>query len=212
MSEKKIVGKIRSNPEKGKNGSYQQTVWLSGEDLTAMREALAKIKAEGKAVNSPTSIYGSEERGYYVYVPVSGDVVASPKGTGREIDNEVTIVPTAKNGWVRFLALVSEDIKAKNDAKKAASLAKEAEQAANLKNTVSLFSSLGLDKKLIALQLLSQETGGTLNVAETFKVLSSTSAPVTRSSRLAAANRSKKEEVTSLNDPEALDGSEEEAP
>lgn len=216
MEEKKIVGKIRSNPEKGKNGSYQQTVWLLGEDLAAMRKALDKLKAEGKTANSPTSIYGNEERGYYIYVPVSGDVVANPKGSGRQVDNIVTLVATAKNGWVRFLAMVPEDIKAKNDAKKAAALAKEVEQAASLKTTISLFSSLGLDKKLVALQLLSQETGGTLNVAETFKVLSSTSAPVTRSSRLDAANGKEKEPAKSLAgaggdpdpDPHDLDGSE----
>lgn len=202
-----ITGKIRSNPEQGSNG-YQQTVWVQGESLAALNAEIAKRKAKGEFGNSPTIVYGTEERGFFVYVPVSADVVANPKGSGRQLNNEVTISLADRNGWARVMASVSADIKAKNDAKKALALAAEAEQVAAMKATLKMFSQIGLNKQVVALQLLSEKTGGSLNVADVFSVLQRETKTVSSSSKLAAANGEKAtKKVTSLGDD--LDGSEE---
>ena len=205
-----ITGKIRSNPEQGRNG-YQQTVWVEDESLTTLNAEIARRRAKGEFGNSPVIVYGTQERGYYVYVPVAADIVANPKGSGRQVGDTVTVSLADRNGWARIMASVSADIKAKNDAKKAIALAAEAEQVAEMKKMVSAFSKLGLNKTVVALQLLSQQTGGSLDVAKTFTALQGdTPTPVSRSSRLAAANGGKMEQpITSLHDPEALKGNEE---
>ncbi len=184
-----IKGTVRSNPEQGKNG-YQQTVKVEGESLVALKALIAQRRAKGEFGNSPTILWGSEERGFFVYVPVAADIVANSKGSGRQIDNTVTISVADRNGWARVMASVSADIKAKNDAKKAATLAAEAEKLADMKATVSLFGKLGLNKQVVALQLLSEKTNGTLDVAAVFTALQGeTTAPVSRSSRLTEANK-----------------------
>ena len=204
-----IKGTVISNPEQGKNG-YQQKVKVEGESLVALQALIAKHKAKGEFANSPTILWGSEERGYYVYAPVSADTVANSKGSGRQIDNVVSISVVDRNGWCRVMASVSADIKAKNDAKKAAALAEEAAKLADMKSTISLFSKLGLNKQVVALQLLSEKTNGTLDVAAVFTALQGeTTAPVSRSSRLAAANKEEVVTKKSLGgNDEDLDGTE----
>ena len=206
-----ITGIVRSNPEQGKNG-YQQTVKVEGESLVALKALIAQRRAKGEFGNSPTILWGSEERGFFVYVPVAADIVANSKGSGRQIDNTVTISVADRNGWARVMASVSADIKAKNDAKKAAALAEEAAKLAEMKSTISLFSKLGLNKQVVALQLLSEKTNGTLDVAAVYTALQGDApAPVSRSSRLEAATANK-EEITkkkSLGGDDDMDGSEE---
>ena len=202
-----ITGIVRSNPEQGKNG-YQQTVKVEGESLVALKALIAQRRAKGEFGNSPTILWGSEERGFFVYVPVAADIVANSKGSGRQIDNTVTISVADRNGWARVMASVSADIKAKNDAKKAAALAEEAAKLADMKSTISLFSKLGLNKQVVALQLLSEKTNG-MDVAAVFTALQGDApAPVSRSSRLTEANKETVSNKKSLggNDDEDLDG------
>ena len=202
-----ITGTVRSNPEQGKNG-YQQTVKVEGESLVALKALIETHRKKGEFANSPTILWGSEERGYYVYVPVSTDIVANLKGSGRQVDNTVTISIADRNGWCRVMASVSADIKAKNEAKKAANLAEEAAKLTEMKATVNLFSKLGLNKQIVALQLLSEKTNG-MDVAAVFTALQGDApAPVSRSSRLTEANKETVSNKKSLggNDDEDLDG------
>ena len=203
-----ITGIVRSNPEQGKNG-YQQTVKVEGESLVALKALIAQRRAKGEFGNSPTILWGSEERGFFVYVPVAADIVANSKGSGRQIDNTVTISVADRNGWARVMASVSADIKAKNDAKKAAALAEEAAKLADMKSTISLFSKLGLNKQVVALQLLSEKTNG-MDVAAVFTALQGDApAPVSRSSRLTEANKETVSNKKSLGGDDDMDGSEE---
>ena len=205
-----IKGTVISNPEQGKNG-YQQKVKVEGESLVALNELIAKMHEKGELGNSPIVVWGKGDRDRYVYCSVSADIVANPKGSGKQIDNVVTISVADRNGWARVMASVSADIKAKNDAKKAAALAAEAEKLAEMKSTVSLFSKLGLNKQVVALQLLSEKTNGTLDVAAVYTALQGeTTTPVSRSSRLDEAKKEVVPTKKSLggNDDEDLDGSE----
>ena len=203
-----ITGIVRTNPVQGKNGQYQQTVKVEGESLTTLNAEIGRRRAKGEFSNSPTIVYGTPERGYYVYVPVAADVVANPKGSGRQIDNVVTLSLADRNGWARVMASVSADIKAKNDAKKAATLAAEAEKLTEMQATVSLFSKLGLNKQVVALQLLSEKTDGTLDVAAVFTALQNAApAPVSRSSKLSSDSKEeKKRNVLAKPDEDDLDG------
>lgn len=206
-----ITGTVRSNPEQGRVG-YQQTIKVEGESLIALNGLIAEMRKKGLLTNSPTIVYGTAERGYYVHAPVSADIVANPKGSGKQIDNVVTISVADRNGWAHVMASVSAAAKAKADVKKAATLAAEAEKLAEMKATVSLFSKLGLNKQVVALQLLSEKTNGTLDVAAVYTALQGeTSTPVSRSSRLAAAKQeevSTKKSLGGNDDDEDLDGSE----
>lgn len=204
-----ITGTVRTNPVQGKNGTYQQTIKVEGESLITLNAEIALRRAKGEFGNSPTIVYGTPERGYYVYVPVAADVVANPKGSGRQIGNEVTLLLADRNGWARVMASVSADIKAKNDAKKAATLAAEAEKLTEMRATVSLFSKLGLNQQVVALQLLSEKTNGTLDVAAVFTALQNAApAPVSRSSKLASAGKEEKKKVLAKPDEDDFDGSE----
>lgn len=207
-----IKGTVISNPEQGKNGGYQQKIKVEGESLVALNGLIAEMRKKGLLTNSPTIVYGTAERGYYVHAPVSADIVANPKGSGKQIDNVVTVAIADRNGWARVMASPSAAAKAKADAKKAATLAEEAEALQEMKKTVSLFGKLGLNKQVVALQLLSEKTNGTLDVAAVFTALQGeTSTPVSRSSKLDAAKQEKVSTKKSLGgngDDEDLDGSE----
>ena len=206
-----IKGTVISNPEQGKNG-YQQKVKVEGESLVALNELIAKMHEKGELPNSPIVVWGKGDRDRYVYCSVSADIVANPKGSGKQIDNVVTISVADRNGWAHVMASVSAAAKAKADAKKAATIAAEAEALQEMKKTVSLFSKLGLNKQVVALQLLSEKTNGTLDVAAVFTALQGDApAPVSRSSRLTEANKETVSNKKSLggNDGEDLDGTNE---
>ena len=208
-----ITGLVLDTPQPNGN-RYQQMVSLDATNLAALQAAEAALRADGKGGLTKRVIWG---RPGHEYVYTNSSLDAALPGSGKEVGNKVTLILVAsKDGrYLNALAQVGEQAKAAADKAKLEDLRKQAATTKENKAMLALLKSLKVNENLSQLAMLQKITGveiGTGFGAAFSAMENSTKETTSRSSRLAAANGSKKEEVTSLNDPEALDGSEEEAP
>ena len=205
----KIFGIVYETPQPGKAG-YQQRIILEGDDLKNFLEQDKSLRKLGKLKFSSNTVWGREGSDQMVYGVSSLD--AALPGSGKEVGDRVEVALTDSNGYARVLVMVNDDLKKQVAAKKLADLREQAIATADLKGKAKMFKSAGFDPDMVQLLLLQQATGATFDVGSAHKALQAakTTAPVTRSSRLAAANgeTEETEKVHSLNDPDALTGNE----
>ena len=208
-----ITGLVLNTPQPNGN-RYQQMVSLDATNLAALQAAEAALRADGKGGLTKRLVWG---RPGHEYVYCNSSLDAAMQGSGKEVGDKVTVIVVASNDgrYLNALAQVSESAKAVQDAAKLKSLREQAAASKENKAMLALLKSLKVNENLSQLALVQKIVGVEIGAgfgAALAAMENSTKETTSRSSRLAAANGSKKEEVTSLNDPEALDGSEEEAP
>ena len=192
-----ITGLVLNMPELNQvSKRYQQMVSLDAENLLLMKEAEAALRKKGKGENTKRLIWGREG---HEYCYTNSSLEAALPGSGKEVGNRVILILVAtESGHLNVLAQVSEAAKAVQDAAKLKSLRKQAAETKENKETLALLSSLGVNKNLSQLALVQKIVGTDIGAGfgaalAAMENSTKTTAPVSRSSRLAAA---KQEEVS----------------
>ena len=186
-----IFGLVLNMPElNAVSNRYQQMVSLDATNLAALKAAEAALREEGEGAKTKRVIWGREG---HEYCYTNSSLEAATVGSGKEVGNKVTLILVATtSGHFNVLAQVSDAAKAVQDAAKLKSLREQAAATKENKATLALLSSLGVNKNLSQLALVQKIVGTDIGAgfgAALAAMENSTSAPISRSSRLAAAKQ-----------------------
>lgn len=207
MPEQKIKGKVISLPEENGKG-FQQRIALDAENLTALKAVEKALKDEGKGKMTSQLPWGREGH-EYVYISSTPD--AAMPGSGREVGDEIEIIVKANGDYLNCIGIVSAAAKAKADAEKAKALCEQAAAIKENKAMMALLRSLKVNDNLSQLALVQKVTGQEIGVgfgAALAAMQGNTDeTPVSRSSKLAVANKVEKK-VLAKPDEDDFDGSE----
>lgn len=203
-----IFGLVLNMPELSGN-RYQQKVSLDTENLATLQAAEAALRKDGKLGNSKRIVWG---RPGHEYVYTASSLEAALPGSGKEVGNKIEVVLLDDNGWGRCLGVVSAEAKAKADKAKLESLQEQAAAVKENKKMMELLRSLKVNTNLSQLAIVQKITGQEISVgfgAALAAMQSNTDEKqVSRSSKLASANKEEKKKVLAKPDEDDFDGSE----
>ena len=207
-----ITGLVLDTPQlNAVSNRYQQMVSLDADNLAALRAAMTAFHDDGKGSKTKRVDWG---RPGHEYCYTNSSLEAALPGSGKEVGNKVKLILVATtSGHLNVLAQVSEAAKAVQDAAKLKSLREQAATVKENKATLALLTSLGVNKNLSQLALVQKivgtDIGAGFGAALAAMENSTSTTPVSRSSRLAAAKQEEVSKKVSLGgDDEDLDGSE----
>lgn len=203
-----IKGKVISLPEQ--NGSrYQQMVSLDAVNLATLKKVEEALKAEGKGKLTTQLPWGREGH-EYCYVSSTPD--AAMPGSGKEVGDEIEVVVKVNGDYLNCIGVISAAAKAKADAEKAKALQEQAAAVKENKKMMELLRSLKVNTNLSQLAIVQKITGQEISVgfgAALAAMQSNTDEKqVSRSSKLASANKEEKKKVLATPDEDDLPGDE----
>ena len=186
-------------------------VSLDADNLAALRAAMTAFHDDGKGSKTKRVDWG---RPGHEYCYTNSSLEAALPGSGKEVGNKVKLILVATtSGHLNVLAQVSEAAKAVQDKAKLESLRQQAAAVKENKTMQALLRSLNINDNLSQLAMVTKvvgvEIGAGFGAALAAMENSTSTTPVSRSSRLAAANKEDVSKKVSLGGDDDMDGSEE---